>query len=59
MKTKRKYRSIEEPWTISMFEPEVKTIYVFNGRSIDYHGNQLLAFRRLIVHDNKRQKNHE
>jgi len=54
---KLKPRSIEEPWSVSMWEPPQPVAkQVFIGRDIDEQGNTTLQFKNMRVYERKRRK---
>ena len=59
MKRKLKPRCIEEPWSVSMWEPpQLVEGYVLRNRLIDEKGNQTIKFEKVkIVNEQFKRKN--
>lgn len=54
MKRKIKPRSIDEPWSVSMWEPpELINKQVRIKRDVDEHGNEVRQFNFMKVHSMK------
>jgi hypothetical protein len=53
---KIKARSIEEPWSVSMWEPPQPVAkQVFVERESDEQGNETLQFKNMKVYERKRR----